>query len=86
VTIKAVPNPFGNKVRFMITMEEAGNGVLEIYNIQGQKIKTVFQGYVPAGTNFYDLTVPSHRRAELIYIFRKGTEQFSGKLLQLDKN
>jgi len=85
VTIKAVPNPFGNKVRFMITTEEAGNGVLEIYNIQGQKLKTVFQGYVPAGINFYDLTVPAQRRAELIYVFRKGTEQFSGKLLQLDK-
>lgn len=85
VTIKAVPNPFGNKVRFMITTQEAGNGVLEIYNIQGQKIKTIFQGYVPAGTNIYDLTVSEKRRAELIYVFRKGTEQFSGKLLQLDK-
>ncbi|MFM7838899.1 MAG: hypothetical protein ACKO6K_04980, partial [Chitinophagaceae bacterium] len=44
VTVKTVPNPFGSKVRFVINAPQAGNGVLEIFNTMGQKVKTVYQG------------------------------------------
>jgi uncharacterized cupin superfamily protein len=83
VTIKAIPNPFGSKVRFMINAPAAGNGVLEIFNMQGQKVKTVYQGFIPAGTNFFDLSMPANRRAELVYVLRIGSEKVSGKLLQM---
>lgn len=86
VTIKTIPNPFNNKVRFMINVAEAGHGTLEIFNIQGQKIRTLYQGYIPAGTNFYDLTVSSVRRAELIYVFTQNGVKTSGKLLQIAKD
>ena len=83
VSIKAIPNPFGSKVRFMINAPSSGNGVLEIFNMQGQKVKTVYQGFISAGTNFFDLSMPGNRRAELVYVLRIGNEKVSGKLLQM---
>lgn len=85
VTITTVPNPFSNRVRFVINVAEAGNGSLEIYNIQGQKLKTLYQGYMPAGTNFYELTMAHKRQGELIYVFTKDGVRTSGKLLQMSK-
>jgi hypothetical protein len=43
-TVKAYPNPFSDRVKFMVTSTVAGNGNLEIYNMMGQKVKTVYQG------------------------------------------
>lgn len=83
VTIKTIPNPFSTQLRFVINTPEAGNGVLEIYNTQGQKLKTIYQGYINAGTNFFDLTLPERRRAELIYVLRMADKTVSGKLIQM---
>lgn len=84
VTIKTIPNPFSTQLRFVINTPNAGNGILEIYNTQGQKIKTIYQGYINAGMNFFDLTLPERRRAELIYVLRMADKTVSGKLLQLN--
>lgn len=86
VVVKTIPNPFSTKVRFVITAPEAGNGVLELYNIQGQKVKTIYQGHISAGTNFFDLTLPERRRAELIYVLKMADASISGKLIQLGEN
>lgn len=83
VVVKTIPNPFSTKVRFVITAPEAGNGVLELYNIQGQKVKTVYQGHINAGSNYFDLTLPERRRAELIYVLKMTDATISGKLMQL---
>ena len=83
IDVKTIPNPFSNKVRFVISAEEAGNGTLEIFNIQGQKVKTIYQGHINAGTNLFDLTLPERRRAELIYVLKTENKTISGKLLQI---
>jgi hypothetical protein len=36
-TVKAYPNPFSDRIKFMVTSTVAGNGNLEIYNMMGQK-------------------------------------------------
>jgi hypothetical protein len=85
IRIKAIPNPFADRVRFAVTNERAGNGTLDVFNMQGQKIKTVYSGYVPAGTSYYDLEVVGQSSGQLIYILRIGSEKLSGKLLQVNK-
>jgi hypothetical protein len=85
VTVKTVPNPFGSKVRFVINAPQAGNGTLEIFNTMGQKVKTVYQGYINAGTNFFDLTLPSRRSAELVYVLRMGDASVTGRMIQANE-
>ena len=84
VSVKTIPNPFGSKVRFMINAPKAGNGSLELYNVQGQKVKTIYSGYINAGTNFFDLTLPERRRAELIYVLKMDDKSVSGKMIQIN--
>jgi hypothetical protein len=86
IDVKTIPNPFSSKVRFVISADEAGNGTLEIFNIQGQKVKTVYNGFINKGTNFFDLSMPaSSTNAELVYVLRVGGTKLSGKLIQAGK-
>jgi hypothetical protein len=82
--VRAFPNPFNDKVKFVVTTSFAGNGSLEIYNMLGQRVKTVYQGHVNAGEQSFDLTIPKKQQATLIYIFRVDSKQVTGKLLQLN--
>ena len=68
----------------MINAPKAGNGSLELYNVQGQKVKTIYSGYINAGTNFFDLTLPERRRAELIYVLKMDDKSVSGKMIQIN--
>jgi hypothetical protein len=83
ITIKPVPNPFGSKVRFLINSPQTAKGILEIYNMHGQKLKTIYQGYIYEGLNYFDLTLPQTNRAELIYILRMADKSVTGRVLQL---
>lgn len=82
--VKAYPNPFNDRVKFVVNAPSAGNGSLEVYNIMGQKIKTVYQGHINAGDQSFELTIPKKQQATLIYIFRVGDKKVTGKLLQLN--
>ncbi len=85
IGVKAIPNPFADRVRFAVTNQRAGDGTLDVFNMQGQKIKTVYSGYVPAGTSYYDLEVVGQSSGQLIYILRIGSEKLSGKLIRVNK-
>ncbi|HKO80855.1 MAG TPA: T9SS type A sorting domain-containing protein, partial [Chitinophagaceae bacterium] len=84
-TVKAFPNPFGKKVKFVVTIPEAGTGSLELVNLLGQKVKTVFQGRMPAGANTFEVNLPFMQMSQLIYILRMSDKQITGKLLQLNQ-
>ena len=50
----------------------------------GQKVKTVFRGYVNADQpQTVEYAVPYSQRTNMIYMFRVGTEKTSGKLIGL---
>jgi len=51
--------------------------------MMGQKLKTVFQGFITAGKQNFTFSLPTQQRANLIYILRVGDKQVTGKLLQL---
>lgn len=85
LTVSTYPNPFNNKINFVITSGITGNASLEIYNVAGQKVKSVFQGHVEAGQSRYvTVDFPSAAATSmLIYRLSVGHQQVTGKLLQV---
>jgi len=82
--VLAAPNPFNDRIRFTLKSNVTGQGSLELFNMLGQKVKTVFQGYVNAGqSQVIEYAVPVSQRSNLIYLFRVGGEKTSGKLIGL---
>ena len=82
--VLAAPNPYNDKIRFTLQSNISGRGSLELFNMLGQKVKTVFEGQVQKGqTQTIDYIVPSSQRSNLVYVFRVGNEQVSGKLIGL---
>jgi hypothetical protein len=81
----AYPNPFSDKIKFVVTSSVAGKGTLEVYNMLGQKVRTVYQGQFVAGSQNFELNLPSAYRSNLIYVLRVGEKRITGKLLQLSR-
>lgn len=82
--VRAAPNPFSDKVRFQLESASSGYGILELYNLNGQKVRTVFQGYVQSGkAQMVDFLVPGYLKTSLVYVFRVGDQQVTGKLIGL---
>ena len=83
--VTAYPNPFSGKVKFVVSSKIAGRGSLEVYNMLGQKVKSVYQGNIIAGNQIFEMTLPSAQRSNLIYILRVGDKRVTGKLLHLNR-
>jgi hypothetical protein len=81
--VTAFPNPYNDKIRFIVNSPESGNGSLELFNMLGQKIRTVYQGRISQGTQMFEVLVPLHQRSSLIYVMRLNQKQVSGKLLNI---
>jgi len=82
VTLKAYPNPFSDNINFEIETKQSGQAILEVYNVTGQKIKTVFSGNINAGRQRFSMNVPAQQTSVLFYVFRMGDQKVTGKLLQ----
>ena len=83
--VKAYPNPFSDKINFVITTQTGGQGALEVFNFMGQKVKTVYTGFIGAGTQTYELNMPAKQIANLVYVLRVGDKKITGKLLQMNQ-
>jgi hypothetical protein len=82
--VNAVPNPFREKIRFNLVSTISGMGSLELYNVLGQKVAVVYQGYVEAGREVIkEYAVASEKRGTLIYVFKVGDQKVTGKLIGL---
>jgi len=82
--VLAAPNPFNDRVRFTLESAVSGKGSLELYNMLGQKVSTVFQGYIQKGqVQTVEFSVAGTQRGSLIYVFRVGDQRTSGKLIGL---
>ncbi|MBP6687122.1 MAG: T9SS type A sorting domain-containing protein [Lacibacter sp.] len=81
--VKAFPNPFTNKVTFVFTSPETGKATLEVYNMMGQKIGTVYEGFVRAGdVQNIQYNSKSKNESNLIYKLRINDKTAIGKLIQ----
>ena len=82
-SVKAYPNPFSDKINFVVTNPESRKGTLEVYNLSGQRLATVYNGIIPAGTQVFELRMPVRQVAELIYVLNMGNKKVTGKVLQV---
>ena len=84
LTVTAYPNPFTDKVKFSIVSPVSGKASLDVYNIMGQKIRTIYQGYLFAGKGqVVEYRISSAYQGNLIYTLRVGDKQVNGKVLQM---
>jgi hypothetical protein len=82
--VSAYPNPFTDKVRFVIESPVSGRGSLDVFNLLGQKVANVYQGQVFSGrSQIIEYNVPPLHRTTLIYRFTVGDHQVSGKLINV---
>ena len=82
--VKAVPNPFTDRIKFNLVSGVSGYGSLELYNTLGQKVGVVYQGSVQAGRELNkEYNVPKDQRNTLIYVFKVGDQKVTGKLIGL---
>ena len=53
--------------------------------MMGQKVKTVYQGYINKGTQTFELSLPGKQVANLVYVLRIGDKKMTGKILQVNQ-
>ena len=75
ITVSAFPNPFSENINFEIETKQSGQGILDVYSMSGQKVKTVFNGYINPGRQRFSMTVPAGQRSMLFYVFRLGDQK-----------
>jgi hypothetical protein len=83
--VSAYPNPYKDAVKFTIQSKVSGQAELVIYNSLGQKMRTIYNGYIQANrSQVVDYKTPSPSQGNLIYVLTIGGKQVTGKLLQVD--
>jgi hypothetical protein len=77
----AYPNPFDAKTSFTFNLVDAGNVAVELFDAQGQKVKTMFAGQLGAGV--HEFTIEGQDLNSGLYMFRVTGDNFSesGKVI-----
>jgi hypothetical protein len=71
-------------VRFQIKSDISGRGSLEVYDMNGAKLQTVYSGYIYSGKpQVIDYKVPVLYRTNLMYVLRVGGKVITGKLINI---
>jgi hypothetical protein len=84
LTVTAYPNPFRGTVKFTIESNISGQASLEVYNSLGQRVSTVYKGYLQANRGQVVEYRASRLGSNLIYVLRVGSKSVTGKLLHLE--
>ncbi len=69
------PNPFNPSTKIRFSLKQAENVKLTVYNILGQEVAVLLNGYISAGTHFVDFN--ANNLASGIYIYKIQTQNFS---------
>jgi hypothetical protein len=69
------PNPFNPTTNISYAIPVSGNVSLKVYNILGQEVATVFQGFQKSGS--YIANFDASRLASGVYFYRLQAGQFS---------
>jgi len=68
------PNPFNPSTKINFGLKKAGNVEIAIYNILGNKIATLLNGFKPAGNHF--VIFDANRFSSGVYFYRIVTSEF----------
>ena len=79
------PNPFTTKINIQFTASESGRAVVELYNIAGTKIRTLFSANVVQGevynASLGDALLPG---GVYVYTISNGKQKHTGKMIKLE--
>jgi N-acetylneuraminic acid mutarotase len=76
ILIKGYPNPFNNAISLDLSIPENDGYVIEIYNITGQKVETLYEGNLNRGNHHYNWQVDSNISSGLYFLTIKSTKYF----------
>ena len=84
--VHTYPNPFRSEIRIHFTTNQKAHASLDIYNIHGQKVHTLFNGQLTAGQHDFKWTGTdelNNKVREGFYFYRLniGDTSVSGKIL-----
>jgi len=79
------PNPFRTTTKIRFTAAETGNSVVELYDILGAKIQTLFSGSVVQGQEMTVVAgITPLSKGVYIYEIRNSRQKYTGKILKLE--
>jgi len=76
IQIKGYPNPFNNSITFKISLPENGQYIIDIYNIRGQQIKTLYEGNLNRGNYIYKWDADFSLSSGIFFISVKSEKYF----------
>ena len=77
------PNPFNPSTDIKVSLAHAGVISLTVYNVLGQVVDVVDQGYKPAGQYLYNVNMDRFASGVYFYSLRQGTNVITKKMLLL---
>lgn len=77
------PNPFNPSTDMKVSLTHAGAISLTIYNVLGEVVKVVDQGYKPAGEYTYNINMDNFASGVYFYSLRQGANSITKKMLLL---
>lgn len=77
------PNPFNPSTAIKVSLKQAGVISLTVYNVLGQIVQVVDQGFKPAGEYLYNVNMDRFASGVYFYTLRQGTNSITKKMLLL---
>lgn len=75
------PNPFNSSTTINFRLPEENNAVLELYNVLGQKIKVLLNGFISAGKHSFQLNAEGFPSGTYYYVLRTPDYTETKKML-----
>jgi hypothetical protein len=80
--LKVYPNPFSDKLRFEFISPETVNARIDLYDMTGRKVKTVFEQSIEGGVSYETEFIPEVViKAVYIYCVIFGDAIYTGKVV-----
>lgn len=77
------PNPFNPSTTIKVSLAKSGVMSLRVYNVLGQLVRVVDQGFKPAGEYTYNVNMDNLASGVYFYALRQGTNSITKKMLLL---
>ncbi len=77
------PNPFNPTTDIRVTLQRSGSMSLKIYNVLGQLVDVVAEGYKPTGEYTFNVNMDRFASGMYFYRLRQGASSITKKMLLL---
>ncbi|HUI29518.1 MAG TPA: T9SS type A sorting domain-containing protein [Candidatus Acidoferrales bacterium] len=77
------PNPFNPSTNIKVDLKQPGLMSLKVYNILGQLVKVVDEGYKQAGTYVYNVSMDQYSSGVYFYTLQQGANSMTKKMMLL---